>query len=47
MTNNHKPQGEWKIYLTMAKNSSKNYNETQIMHSKSDDLEVMMGSETD
>ena len=38
-------QGEWKIHLTMAINfiSSKDSNEPQIMHSKTDNVEIMMG----
>ena len=47
--NNHKTQGEWKIHWKIAINfiSSKNSDETRTMHSKSDDIEIMMGSETD
>ena len=47
--NNHKTQGEWKIHLKIAINfiSSKNSDETRTMHSKSDNIEIMMGSETD
>ena len=49
VTNYYKTQGEWKIHLTMAINffSSKNSEETCTMYSKSDNIEVMMGSETD
>ena len=49
MINNHKTQGEWKIHLTMAINffSSKHSEETLTMYSPSDNIEVMMGSETD
>ena len=41
-------QGEWKIHLTMAINfiSSKDSYETRIMHAKSDNVEIMIGSET-
>ena len=47
--NYYKTQGEWKIHLTMTISffSSKNSEETCTMYSKSDNIEVMMGSETD
>ena len=47
--NDHKTQGEWKIYLTMAINffSSKDSEEIRTMHSKSDNIETLMGNETD
>ena len=47
--NDHKTQGEWKIQLTIAINliSSKDSDETRIMRSKSDYIEIMMASETD
>ena len=47
--NNHKTQGEWKIHLTMTVNfiSSKDSDETCTMHTESDNIEIMMGSETD
>ena len=40
---------EWKIQLAMAINfiSSKYYDETHTMHTKSNNVEIMMGSETD
>ena len=40
---------EWKIQLTMAINfiSSKDSDETRTMHTKSNDIEIMIGSETD
>ena len=40
---------EWKIQLTMAINfvSSKDSDETQTMHTKSNNVEIMIGSETD
>ena len=40
---------EWKIQLTMAINfiSSKDSNETRAMHTKSNNVEIMIGSETD
>ena len=45
----HKTQGEWKIHLTMAINfiSSEDSDETRTMHTKSRNVEIMMGSETD
>ena len=41
--------GEWKIQLTMSINfiSSKDSDETRNMHTKSNNIEIMMGSETD
>ena len=40
---------EWKIQLTMAINfiSSEDSDETRTMHTKSNNVEIMMGSETD
>ena len=40
---------EWKIQLTMEINfiSSKDPDETQTMHTKSNNVEIMIGSETD
>ena len=40
---------EWKIQQTMAINfiSSKHSDETRTMHTKSNNVEIMMGSETD
>ena len=45
----HKTRSEWKIQLTMAINfiSSKDSDETSTMHSKSNNVEIMMDSETD
>ena len=47
--NDHRTQGEWKFHLTLAINFifSKDSDETRIMHSKSDNIEIMMNSETD
>ena len=47
--NDHKTQGEWKIYLKIAINfiSSKHSDEIGTMHSKSDKIEIMIGNETD
>ena len=46
----HKTQGEWRIQLTMTINfisSKKDSDETHIMHTVSDYIEIMMSSETD
>ena len=45
----HKTQIEWKIQLTMAINfiSSKDSDEICTMHTKSNNVEIMMGSEAD
>ena len=47
--NDHKTQGEWKIHLIMAINffSSKDSEETRTMYNPSDNIEVIMGVETD
>ena len=44
----HETQSKWKIQLTMAINfiSSKHSGETRTMHAKSNNVEIMMGSET-
>ena len=44
----HKTQSEWKIQLTMAINfiSSKDFDETRTMRTKSNNVEIMMGSQT-
>ena len=49
MINNHKTHGEWKIQLTMQITfiSSLDTGEFRIMDSKSDNVEIMMGSKTD
>ena len=49
MINDVKIQGEWKIELTMEINfmSSKDSNETHTMHTKSINIEIMIGNETD
>ena len=49
MINDHKSEGEWKIKLTMSINfmSSKDSEETRTMHTKSRNIEIMMGNETD
>ena len=48
VTTEHKAQSEWKIQVTIAINfiSSKDSDETHTMHAKSDNVEIMMGSET-
>ena len=47
--NDHKIQGEWKIQSTMEISfiSSKDSNETRTMHATSDNIEIMIGNETD
>ena len=47
VTTEHKAQSEWKIQRTIAINfiSSKDSDETHTMHAKSDNVEIMMGSE--
>ena len=49
MINNHKTQDEWKIHRTMAITffSLKDSEEIRTMHSKSDNIEITIGSETD
>ena len=49
MINNQKVPGEWKIQLTMPRNFiySKNSDETRIMHTKSDNIEIVIGNKTD
>ena len=44
----YKTKGEWKIQLSMTINfiSSKDSDEIRIMHTKSDNIETLMGSET-
>ena len=49
MINDHKTQSEWKIQLTVAINfisSKPDSDETCIMHAKSNNIEIMIGSET-
>ena len=50
MINDHKNQGEWKIQLSAEINfisSKPDSDETRIMHTKSDNIEIMIGSDTD
>ena len=48
MIDNHKARGEWKIQLTMRIifASFIDSNETRVMHTKSDNIEIMSGIET-
>ena len=45
---NHNTKGEWKIQLSMTINfiSSKDTNETRVMHSKTDNIEIRIGNKT-
>ena len=53
--NDHKTQGEWKIQLAMEINfisskdskDSKDSNETRTLHTTTDNIEIMIGNETD
>ena len=47
--NDHKTRREWKIQLTMSTNfiSSIDYDETRNFVTKSNNIEIMMGDETD
>ena len=47
--NDHQTQGEWKIQLAIETNfvSSKDSNETRTMHTTNDNIEIMIGNETD
>ena len=47
--NNHRTENEWKIQLSLAINfvSSKDFKETRIMHTNSDNIEIFIGNETD
>ena len=49
MINDHKTRREWKIQLTMSINfiSSKDSDETRNLHTKINNIEIMMGNETD
>ena len=50
MINDRKNKGEWKIQLTAEINfisSIPDSDETRIMYTKSDNLEIMIGSDTD
>ena len=47
--NDHKTQGEWKIQLIMTISfiSFKESNDARIMHTKSINIKIMIGNETD
>ena len=47
--NNHKKSDTWKIQLTIAKNfiSSIDNDEEHVMHSKSNNIEIMINDEAD
>ena len=49
MINNHKAHKEWEIQLIMRINfiSSLDTNEFRIMHTKSNNVEIMMSTERD
>ena len=49
MINDHKTRREWEIQLTIQINfiSSKDSEETRTMQTKSHNIEIMMGNETD
>ena len=46
---NHKTRNEWKIQLSLTISfvSSKDFKETHITYTNSDNIDVMIGSETD
>ena len=44
--NDHKNQGEW-LAIVISFISSNDPDETRIMHSKSDSIEIMIGNKTD
>ena len=48
LINDERKKGEWKIQLIMKINfiSSKNFNETRDVYNKSDNVEIMMGVDT-
>ena len=48
MINDRKIRREWKIQLTMSINfiSSKDSDETRNLHTKSNNIEIMIGNET-
>ena len=49
MINDHKTQSKWKIQLSLTINflSSKDFKETHIMNTNRDNIDIMIGSETD
>ena len=48
MIDDKRESGEWKVKLVLKINfiSSKNFNDTRDMHSKSDNVEIIMGFDT-
>ena len=48
MINDYKSKGEWKIQITMRIIfiSFIDKNEIQVMHTKSDNIEIMIGTDT-
>ena len=48
MIDNHKNQGKWKIQLAIVINFvfSEDSDETRTMHTKSDNIEIIIGNET-
>ena len=49
MINDHTTSGEWKIQLVILNRciSSKNFEETRSVYSASDNIEIVMGTDTD
>ena len=49
MINEYDIHGEWKIHLTITISyiSSNDSGETRAMHTKTDNIEIMIGDETD
>ena len=49
MIDSHRSQGEWKVQLKKAINffSSKDSEEIRTMHNKSNNIEILIGNETD
>ena len=47
-SNDYETEGEWKIWLSMEINfvSSKDSDEIRIMYTKGDNIDILMGSET-
>ena len=48
-TNSHKTQNEWKIQLSLAIKfvSSKDFKEPRTMYTNIDNIDIMIGNETD
>ena len=49
MINGHKTQGKWKIQFTISINliSFEDSKETRAMYTKSNNIEILIGNETD